>query len=258
MLHTALEGGRPPHAPYAPCSPAQLAAKGYDYWALGHVHAHEVIAKEPYIVFPGNLQGRNIRECGPKGALLVTVDDTTVTDVEFRPFDAVRWSNLQVDVSKCVDLRSVETSTREALILAFRDEGDGRPLVARVTLHGRTALHGALAARLEVWREEVRALAAGVSDELWIEKVRLATEPANLKAGGAVETDNIVELLDQGVGDQDLSIALAEDFEQLFGRIPPDLGDDNEVLSSARNGRFDTLLQGAAASLRARLSESAD
>ena len=75
VLHTALTGGRPPHAPYAPCSPAELSARGYHYWALGHVHDFEVVSESPFIVFPGNLQGRNIRECGAKGAVIVTVDD---------------------------------------------------------------------------------------------------------------------------------------------------------------------------------------
>jgi len=34
VLHTALTG-RPPHASYAPCTSQELAARGYDYWALG-------------------------------------------------------------------------------------------------------------------------------------------------------------------------------------------------------------------------------
>ena len=34
LLHTAADG-REGHARYAPCSVANLVAKGYDYWALG-------------------------------------------------------------------------------------------------------------------------------------------------------------------------------------------------------------------------------
>jgi len=258
VLHTALEGGRPPHAPYAPCTPAQLASKGYDYWALGHVHAHEVISEAPHIVFPGNLQGRNIRELGPKGALLVTVDDGSIARLEFTPFDAVRWSHVQVDVAACADLGAVEVVVREALALAVREEADGRPLVARVTLEGRTALHGELAQRLGPWRETVRALAAAVSDQLWIEKVRLSTSPEEGTAAVTGETDDVAQLLDQGIEDQDLSDVLAEDFGQLFGRIPPDLAEENEVLTAAKAGRFGGLLRNAAASLRARLGEGLD
>ncbi len=38
LLHTSLTGAEG-HDPYAPCTPAQLADKRYDYWALGHIHA---------------------------------------------------------------------------------------------------------------------------------------------------------------------------------------------------------------------------
>ena len=254
VLHTALEGGRPPHAVYAPCSPAQLTAKGYDYWALGHVHAHEVVSADPWIVFPGNLQGRNIRECGPKGAVVISVENGEIDQVEFRAFDAVRWAHLCVDVSGCADLGAVETRTREALARSFLGEAEGRPLVARVTLDGRTDLHGELAQRLALWREEVRALATGISDQLWIEKARLSTSPQATTVAAAEDADDIALLLDRGVGDPDLEGALAEDFGRLFGRIPPELADENDALAAARSGRFDGLLHEAAASLRARLA----
>jgi len=74
VLHTSLTG-RPPHANYAPCSVEDLRSRGYDYWALGHVHDYEVVSQAPAIVFPGIIQGRNIREAGPKGAVIVSVED---------------------------------------------------------------------------------------------------------------------------------------------------------------------------------------
>ena len=37
MLHTSLTG-KPGHDTYAPCSEMDLRGKGYDYWALGHIH----------------------------------------------------------------------------------------------------------------------------------------------------------------------------------------------------------------------------
>jgi len=258
VLHTALEGGRPPHAPYSPCSPAQLAAKGYDYWALGHVHTFEVVAEAPYIIFPGNLQGRNIRECGPKGAVLVSVADVAITGVEFVAFDAVRWAHVEVDIAGCADLSAVEVRTGQALAAAYEAQAEGRPLVARVTLQGPTTLHGTLGQRLAVWREEVRALAAAVSDQLWIEKVRLTTEAPALTAATAADADDIADLLNHSVGEAELAALLTDDFAQLFGRIPPDLSDENEVLGAARDGRFDALLKDAAAVLRARLAEGAD
>jgi DNA repair protein SbcD/Mre11 len=258
VLHTALEGGRPPHAAYAPCSPGQLATKGYDYWALGHVHTHEVVSAAPYIVFPGNLQGRNIRECGPKGALLVNVENAAVTDVSFAACDAVRWAQVAVDVSDCTGLHEVETRARDALAATLREEAEGRPLVVRVTLRGRTALHGELVQRHGVLREDVRALATGISDQLWVEKVGLSTELLTDEAASAPEVDEITELLEEGVADPQLGAHLAEDFGQLFGRIPPDLAEESELLTLARSGQFEGLLRDAAAAVRARLAEGAD
>src|ERR1700710_2393031 len=57
VLHTALDG-RPGHESYAPCTIADLQRFGYDYWALGHIHAAETVSTDPWIVYPGNLQGR--------------------------------------------------------------------------------------------------------------------------------------------------------------------------------------------------------
>jgi len=45
MARRGLEtiGGHAQHATYAPCAVDDLVRKGYDYWALGHVHAHEIL-----------------------------------------------------------------------------------------------------------------------------------------------------------------------------------------------------------------------
>jgi DNA repair exonuclease SbcCD nuclease subunit len=88
MLHTSAEGYTA-HARYAPCEVARLRSHGYDYWALGHVHERQVLAEDPWIVFPGNLQGRHVNETGAKGASLVTVTDGRVASVEHRVLDVL-------------------------------------------------------------------------------------------------------------------------------------------------------------------------
>ena len=96
ILHTALDGHEG-HANYAPCSLGELQAAGHDYWALGHVHDHSVRADHPYVVFAGNTQGRHVRETGPKGAVVVRVEDDAIAHVEHRPCDEVRWAHARVD-----------------------------------------------------------------------------------------------------------------------------------------------------------------
>ncbi|MBP0573578.1 hypothetical protein J8J27_23040, partial [Mycobacterium tuberculosis] len=56
ILHTSLEGAAE-HIAYAPCAVADLVGRGYDYWALGHVHDFSIRHAQPHIVYPGNLQG---------------------------------------------------------------------------------------------------------------------------------------------------------------------------------------------------------
>ena len=72
LLHTSVNG-REGHENYAPCSLETLLSKGYDYWALGHVHNREILHENPWVIFPGNTQGRNARETGPKGCTLIRV-----------------------------------------------------------------------------------------------------------------------------------------------------------------------------------------
>src|SRR5215218_1671476 len=102
LLHTSATG-RPGHERYAPCTVQGLIDRGYEFWGLGHVHRHEVLCTDPLIVFPGNLQGRGIRETGPKGAVLVDIAADGATQFEHVAFDAVRWAMLEIDASQSLD-----------------------------------------------------------------------------------------------------------------------------------------------------------
>lgn len=114
LLHTAL-AGRPEHAPYAPTTSDRLASKGYAYWALGHVHRAEVVSRDPWIVFPGNLQGRSVRETGEKGFVVVTAEGTEVRSVEPVAADVARWHDLSVDVSPARNPDDAATLVQRAL-----------------------------------------------------------------------------------------------------------------------------------------------
>jgi DNA repair exonuclease SbcCD nuclease subunit len=96
LLHTSAEGYAA-HARYAPCDVQRLKSHGYDYWALGHVHERQHLSEDPWIVFPGNLQGRHVGETGPKGASLVTVVGNRVQSVEHRVLDVFRHTQRDND-----------------------------------------------------------------------------------------------------------------------------------------------------------------
>lgn len=181
LLHTALKG-RPGHDTYAPCTIQELSAKGYDYWALGHVHTREVVAQEPWVVFPGNLQGRNARETGPKGCTLVTVDDLRVTSVEHRDLDVARWQHLPVEVSEAFDLDDAALLVQNRLKMLADENGDLLQAV-RVSVTGPSPAHLALCRERDRFVSQLRADANGIG-RCWIEKVIVETRPPDTAGEG--------------------------------------------------------------------------
>ena len=181
LLHTSLDG-REGHDNYAPCRLDDLRAKGYDYWALGHIHQREVLCDRPFVAFSGNLQGRNVRETGAKGCLLVTVEDSGPR-AEFRALDVVRWERLVCDVAATTSAAAAADRVRDSLV-RLRSEHAPTPLAVRVELVGESPCHNELMARPAKWEAEIRALAldAGGGD-IWLEKVKLLTRPARRGSG---------------------------------------------------------------------------
>ena len=84
---------------YAPCKLQSLIGKKIDYWALGHVHKRNVLHRSPYVVYPGNTQGRSPKETGEKGAYLVTVSNGVVADMEFFPTGYIEWVDTEADIT---------------------------------------------------------------------------------------------------------------------------------------------------------------
>jgi DNA repair protein SbcD/Mre11 len=175
VLHTSLTG-RPPHANYAPCSVDDLKARGYDYWALGHVHDHEIVANDPPIVFPGNLQGRNIRESGEKGAVLVSVEDGRVASIDRLVVDQARWQQVRVDVSQAETVPALLRLVEVALASSC-DDVAGRLTALRVTLTGASALRPqVLMGRAELV-DEIQAACHRIDPDIWLEKLDLRVGP---------------------------------------------------------------------------------
>lgn len=172
LLHTSLTG-REGHEDYAPCTLDDLMAKGYDYWALGHVHKREIVSDDPYIVFSGNIQGRHIKEPAAKGATLVTLEDGRIKAIENRELDVVRWAICQADLSECQNTDSVYDLVRQE-IEKERDKADSRTLALRLVLMGKSPVHAQLFERTEHWTEEFRGICAALED-VWLEKVKFQT-----------------------------------------------------------------------------------
>jgi len=203
MLHTCFDGSLG-HDPYAPCSLAGLRSKGYDFWALGHVHDHRVVCEDPMVVFPGNLQGRHIRETGPKGATLVNFVDHEPS-IEQLTFDIVRWERCRVDVTEARSLDECLARCREEL-LALSGTGS-MTYAVRVELVGPSSLNGRLRATTEQITNEVRALSLSLDgSDVWIEKVVVATTP--LTGRPVLESDGVAGEIRQVLADLKANVSM--------------------------------------------------
>ena len=176
LLHTSLTG-RAGHDTYAPCSEADLRRKGYDYWALGHVHQPEVVSRDPWIVFAGNIQGRDIRESGPRGCRLVTVENGLKVQSVHCDLDVVRWRVLDVDLAGVEEPSEALSRAAVSMAGAVR-EADGRLVAARIVLTGASPLHGSLHREAAWWRAELLGrVQEQAAESLWIERIQVKTTP---------------------------------------------------------------------------------
>ncbi|WP_245504143.1 metallophosphoesterase family protein [Lichenihabitans psoromatis] len=183
ILHTACAGSEGHHALYAPCSLEQLINHGYHYWALGHVHTRAELNLHPHVIYPGNLQGRNPRETGPKGATLVEVVDGTIVSCVHRDLDEVRWVSETIDVSGAADRREILERLRARLDVIGVEAGD-RSVALRLRLSGRSVLHGGFLVDRFGLRDDVEALLATLSSPVWLEKLDLGTQPLATRGEG--------------------------------------------------------------------------
>ncbi len=225
VLHTSC-GAQEGHDPYAPSTPASLDAMEYDYWALGHIHKRqELTVDRTPIWYSGNLQGRHIRETGPKGCLLVTVEDGELPRVEFQPLDVLRWEVCTVDASS----QETDDDVREAVltqIAKLLEQADGRPLAVRVQLVGQTTAYHDLRRYADQWEADLRTEAVSRFDEdVWIEKLKFDCQPIIHHTPDAGRDESLLEFA-EGLIDDSLSTEAWEevhsDLNKALQLVPSD------------------------------------
>lgn len=114
---------------YSQCSLSDTKGRGVDYWAIGHIHKRAVLSKDPWVVYPGNIQGRSFKETGEKGAYLVDVSDGRVSSAEFFPTQGFVWYDEEIDIGGR-DLNGIIEQLRSEIVpgsiarLAFVGSGD--------------------------------------------------------------------------------------------------------------------------------------
>ncbi|MDP3182881.1 MAG: DNA repair exonuclease [Desulfobaccales bacterium] len=178
ILHGNV-GGNPNHDNYAPCKVENLVASNMDYWALGHIHAQQIMREhDPCIIYPGNTQGRSVRELGARGCYLVRVDDIGRLTPRFVATDVVRWFLQEVDIADMTtwdDLLNLLSLTKEEV----RAAAQGRAAILRLHLTGRGELHAQLR-RVDPERDLALPLRESETerpDFVWVESLQNRTRP---------------------------------------------------------------------------------
>lgn len=231
LMHTCVTG-REGHGRYAPCTLGDLLVKRYDYWALGHVHQREALHPEASIIFPGNIQGRHIRETGAKGCMLVTVANGRRPQIDFCPLDVLRWERCVVDADAADSLDAVLDRLADGL-RQLRDDSDGRPLAVRVEVFGACPVHDRLLTDPHRLTQEIRAAAfeAG-GEEVWVEKVKVRTTPPVNTAEPPTDgpLGELLGIIEEYGTDADRLQCLRDEWTELRRKLPAELLQGTDAL----------------------------
>lgn len=222
LLHCNV-GGIPGHANYSPCSIADLSAADMDYWALGHVHRHSIVRdRDPWIVYPGNLQGRSPQpgERGAKGAVVVDVRGGRIVEANHVALDRVRFAERTLDASSALDLASLE-SQLVACSEAERARVGARGLMLRVRIQGARDALAADLARRDVVPEllaTLRERAYGVAPFLWWESLRIDAEPRRVDVAVDDFTSSLEQVFSNLIDDPEAAAPLITSW---LDKLPP-------------------------------------
>jgi DNA repair exonuclease SbcCD nuclease subunit len=195
-----------------------------------------LVGTHPHIVFPGNLQGRSIREQGQKGAVLVTVADGTVVDLERLIVDRARWTEKVLEIGD-LDSEAAIVRAAEDALLPLQAEAEDRLVALRFALAGATPLHRQLVAHREQLADEIQAAAHRVHGDIWLEKLDLRTQPpARQPAQPASPVAGLAALLDDLGGSEDLRRRAEQLIAEVKPRIPGTIPAEEQDLDGELDG----------------------
>ncbi|WP_277587110.1 metallophosphoesterase family protein [Psychrobacillus antarcticus] len=121
MLHGSLEGNNE-HDVYAPFRKNDLLEKGYQYWALGHIHKRQILHSDPPIVYPGNTQSRHRNERGVKGFYEVSLVNNKA-ELQFVPSAAFIYDELFIECVGMIHANELITYIENELISYSQKNG---------------------------------------------------------------------------------------------------------------------------------------
>ncbi|EIP0637231.1 exonuclease SbcCD subunit D [Listeria monocytogenes] len=114
LLHGSEESSSEEHDVYAPFRVQEISKKGFDYWALGHIHKRQLLAESPSIYYSGNIQGRNRKESGEKGASIVTLSEASTT-IDFIGTSPIIWEEAVITLPENSEINAFYRETTKLL-----------------------------------------------------------------------------------------------------------------------------------------------
>lgn len=247
VLHANV-GNNADYDPYAPCTLDALRAARMDYWALGHIHKHEILLTDPYAVYAGSPQGLNPKEIGAHGCCVVSMSSGGAVKLEHVDLAPVVWAVDDVRVDGIDSVDRLEALLNERL--SELRHAAGRPVVARLRLVGRAKVHADLT-RPAVIRDLTEALR---SEQLshepwgWLDSLVDATGAVldlDALADSPEFSGELVRIATELASDEE---GLAELLESVVAPVAEKLSDytpqasSEELLERARDRALDLLL----------------
>ncbi len=178
LLHGTV-GNPGPHANYAPFRLEDIADKGFDYWALGHIHKRQIIRKkDPAVVYPGNPQGRDFGETGNRGCFLVEIAENSKPAIQFKSTQQIRFEQVEVDLSGTETI-NVLAGLLEKAKTNIPDYDENASYILRFVLKGRTSLHNILnnPGEMEALRDDLNEGQLNEEYFTWIDNISVETQP---------------------------------------------------------------------------------
>lgn len=208
-IHHGSVEGNVEHNHYAPFKLSELIEKGFDYWALGHIHKQQILSEHPLIMYPGNIQGRNKKETGQKGCYAIELTEAG-SSYTFFPTAEIVWETMNITIDELENMDQLIALCYQA-INDIRDEKRGTFLA--ITFCGSSSISE------EIGNEDVLDDFMQILNEdeeqknnfVWISEIKNETVQAydkeQLKAEGSF------------MGDLLSIIASYENYEQAYSPI---------------------------------------
>lgn len=238
VMHTSLAGA-PGHDVYAPCALADLHGWGFDYWALGHIHARTRHPGPCAVVMPGMPQGRDVNEGGAKSVTLATLRDDRSLSIEERTTSLAQFERVAVDLSGVEDWRAALMRIEKALEAA-RAAAISEHLVARLDIAGATPLAFRLRRDRDLLLAEAERRAEAVGKG-WIDRIELNVAAPSARSDVAADPlSELAVLMDEAARSD---AALREDLRALAEDLRGDLPHEARGFAGADEAGFEAFVE---------------